>query len=169
MYNTQFKVKYNDIETELLANKNKKQTNLDEECQYSSQDILDICNKLYRDEFLSVFGLEDFDDYKINEIISIIYDKMMTNVKFKEIVDEIAQVCLKDFFLNTEIILREDKEKDKEKEEAIKKQIILATLFSQPLFHITHKCVCQQFELGTIDTDLLVEFKTHFITLLHIS
>jgi hypothetical protein len=147
MYNTKFKVKYNDIEKELMS-----KIDLDKECSYSCRDVLDVCNKLYRDEFLSVFGLEYFETDKINEMISNVYDKMMTNIEFKEIVDNISNFCFKDFFLKKE-----------ENEESIKKQIILTSLFSQNLFFITHKCVCQQIELGTIDKDLLVELKTHSI------
>ena len=147
MYNTKFKVKYNDIEKELLS-----QEDLVKQYNYSSQDIMDICNKLYRDEFLSVFGLEYFENDKINNMIANVYDKMMTNIEFKEIIDNISNFCFKDFFLKKE-----------ENEESIKKQIILTSLFSQNLFFITHKCVCQQIELGTIDKDLLVELKTHSI------
>ena len=147
MYNTKFQVKYNDIEKELMS-----KIELDKECSYSCRDVLDVCNKLYRDEFLSVFGLEYFENDKINNMIANVYDKMMTNIEFKEIIDNISNFCFKDFFLKKE-----------ENEESIKKQIILTTLFSQNLFFITHKCVCQQIELGTIDKDLLVELKTHSI------
>ena len=155
MYNTKFKVKYNDIEKELLS-----QEDLVKQYNYSSQDIMDICNKLYRDEFLSVFGLEYFENDKINEMLTIVYDKMMTNIEFKNIIDDILQFCCKDSFLNTNMLLEEDNE---EKEKEIKKQFVLTSLFSQHLFYITHKCVCQQFEWGTIDKSLLVELKTHSI------
>ena len=147
MYNTKFQVKYNDIEKELMS-----KIELDKECSYSCRDVLDVCNKLYRDEFLSVFGLEYFENDKINNMIANVYDKMMTNIEFKEIIDNISNFCFKDFFLKKE-----------ENEESIKKQIILTSLFSQNLFFITHKCVCQQIELGTIDKYLLVELKTHSI------
>ena len=155
MYNTKFQVKYYNIEKELLSKINVVQY------QYSHQDVLDICNKLYRDELLSVFELEFFEDDKMNEMIKNVYNILMINVEFKKIIDEMLQFCFKDFFL--------DKIEDiplnlkKEKEDSIKKQIILTTLFSQHLFYITHKCICQQLELGTIDNDLLVELKTHSI------
>ena len=155
MYNTKFKVKYNDIEKELLS-----QEDLVKQYNYSSQDIMDICNKLYRDEFLSVFGLEYFENDKINAMITILYDKMMTNMEFKKIIDDILLFCCKDPFLNTNVSL-DDKKDEEEKE--IKKHIILTTLFSQHLFYITHKCICQQIECGTIDKCLLVELKTHSI------
>jgi hypothetical protein len=154
MYNTKFKVKYNDIEKELLS-----QEDLVKQYNYTSQDIMDICNKLYRDEFLSVFGLEYFENDKINEMITIVYDKMMTNMEFKQIIDDILQFCCKEPFLNINMPLK----KEKEEEEEIKKQIIVTTLFSQHLFYITHKCICQQIEWGTIDKCLLTELKTHSI------
>ena len=158
MYNTKFQVKYYNIEKELLS-----KINVVEEYQYqySPQDVFDICNKLYRDELLSVFELEYFEDDKMNEMIKNVYNALMINIEFKKIIDEMLQFCFKDFFL--------DKMEDiplnlkKEKEESIKTQIILTTLFSQHLFYITHKCICQQLELGTIDNDLLVELKTHSI------
>ena len=158
MYNTKFQVKYYNIEKELLSN-----INLVEEYQYqySPQDVLDICNKLYRDELLSVFDLEFFEDDKMNEMIKNVYNTLMINIEFKKIIDEILQFSFKDFFL--------DKMEDfplnlkKEREDTIKKQIILTTLFSQHLFYITHKCICQQLEVGTIDNELLLELKTHSI------
>ena len=93
MYNTKFQVKYNDIEKELMS-----KIELDKECSYSCRDVLDVCNKLYRDEFLSVFGLEYFENDKINNMIANVYDKMMTNIEFKEIIDNISNFCFKDFF-----------------------------------------------------------------------
>ena len=155
MYNTKFQVKYYNIEKELLS-----KINVVEEYQYqySPQDVFDICNKLYRDEFLSVFGLEYFENDNINAMITILYDKMMTNMEFKNIIDDILQFCCKDPFLNTNVPLEEDNE-----EKEIKKQIIVTSLFSQHLFYITHKCICQQIEWGTIDKNLLVELKTHSI------
>ena len=151
MYNTKFKVKYNDIEKELLS-----QEDLVKQYNYSSEDIMDICNKLYRDEFLSVFGLEYFENDKINAMITIVYDKMMTNMEFKQIIDDILHFCCKEPFLNINMPLKEE-------EKEIKKQIVLTTLFSQHLFYITHKCICQQIEFGTIDKCLLTELKTHSI------
>ena len=158
MYNTKFKVKYNDIEKELLS-----QEDLVKQYNYTSQDIMDICNKLYRDEFLSVFGLEYFENDKINSMITIVYDKMMTNMEFNKIIDDILQFCCKDSFLNINVSLEEDNEEKDEEEKEIKKQIIVTSLFSQHLFYITHKCICQQIEWGTIDKNLLTELKTHSI------
>ena len=160
MYNTKFQVKYYNIEKELLS-----KINVVEEYQYqySPQDVFDICNKLYRDELLSVFELEYFEDDKMNEMIKNVYNALMINLEFKKIIDEMLQFCFKDFFLDKMENIPLNLEQEQEQEQSIKKQIILTTLFSQHLFYITHKCICQQLELGTIDNDLLVELKTHSI------
>jgi len=157
MYNTQFKVKYNDIEDELLHKLKFKtpqeyEENSDEEHEYSNQDVIDICNKLYRDELLSVFGVEDLTDNKIDKGMSYVYENMMMNNDFKEIIVEMEKI-LNDTFIKEEEITSE-------KQESLR-QLILITLFSQNIFYITHKCICQQIEVGTIDNELLVELKKH--------
>ena len=151
MYNTQFKVKYNDIKEELthkLKLPEYKETS-DEEYEYTIEDILDICDKLYRDELLSVFDAEDIMDDKVDNGLRYVCDIMMKNEKFKEIIDEITRLYISD-----DVSL--------EQQETMK-QIIIISLFSQQLFHIMHKCICQQLDAGKIDEELLVEFKTHSV------
>lgn len=166
MYNTQFKVKYNDIEEELIhklkvhkftKTPQEYEENSDEEHEYSNQDVIDICNKLYRDELLSVFGVEELADDKIDEGMKYVYDIMMTNDKFKETINEMANLSSEQFLKDEEIT--------SEKQESLR-QLILISLFSQHLFHITHKCVCQQIEVGIIDDELLVELRKHSVDLL---
>ena len=151
MYNTQFKVKYNDIKEELthnLKSSEYKETS-DEEYAYTVNDILDICDKLYRDELLSVFDAEDIMDDKVDNGLRYVYDIMMKNEKFKEIIDEMTRLYISD-----DVSL--------EQQETMK-QIIIISLFSQQLFYIMHKCICQQFDKGEIDETLLVELKTHSV------
>lgn len=160
-YDTHFKVKYNDIEQELinkLTHKTPKEPeeNPDDEYEYSSEDVNDICNKLYRDEFLSVFGAEDIMDDKIDNGMNYVYDIMMKNEKFKQIVDEIIILTLKEINTNQEF--------NSEHHESLK-QLILISLFSQNLFHITHKCICQQIEVGVIDDELIDELIKLFVEL----
>lgn len=167
MYNTQFNVKYNDIEEELISKLNNKLTNTfdkdedkdetldeDNDYEYTHQDVLDICDKLYHDELLSVFNVECITENNIDDIMKYVYDMMNLNTNFKLIIDEITQNCIKEFLQNT----NNETQTIKEKEENIR-QISLIFLFSKDVFYITHKCVCQQINLGVIDTDLLVELK----------
>lgn len=161
-YNTQFKVKYNDIEKELIHKlKNKTpqdyEENSDEEYEYSNQDVLDICNKLYRDELLSVFQAEDVTDNNFEQGINYVYDILLTNNSFKEIIDEMTNYTTNEFDKN--------KTFSHEQHDSLKK-LMLISLFSQNLFHITHKCICQQIEVGIIEEELLVELKKHSVDLL---
>jgi len=163
MYNTGFKVKYNDIETELIDNlknttkcfsENDDNNNDIDQYEYSEQDVLDICSKLYRDEILSVFNIEEFSDEKINSGMKYVYNIMMMNEKFKKLINDLEEIYFREFI--------ENKQNITEKQESIR-EIILMTLFSQHVFYITHKCICQQIELGIIDEELLVELRQNLV------
>lgn len=152
MYNTQFKVKYNDIEQELT---NKMKNTKDDDYEYSMQDVIDICNKLYKDELLSVFGLDEFDDCKFNQCMIHIYDIMMKNDQIKQIILNMEAGIMNEIhFNNTQQI-----------QDSIR-QVILLGLFSQNIFYIFHKCICQQIETGTIDDELIDDLRIHSIDLL---
>jgi hypothetical protein len=160
-YNTKFKVKYNDIEKELI-NKLKHKTleeyekNPDEEYEYDNQDIIDICSKLYRDELLSVFEAEDLVDEKIDKGMIYVYDIMMKNEAFKDIILKMENVFTETFYTN-EQLEEDDPEKINRKESF--KQLCLISFFSQDMFYNMHKCICQQIEVGHIDEELLVELR----------
>jgi hypothetical protein len=144
MYNTSFIVKYNYIQEELLE-KNKKTS------EYDDQDILDVCDKLYRDELCSVFYADDILDDKIDQGYKFVYNKMILNEQFNSIISEMNNILRK-------INITDDFSKE-ESEQYVENDnyefFILLTLFSKDMFYLTHKCICQQFTLGTIDNDLL--------------
>ena len=174
-YDTRFKVKYNDIEQELLfkmknekedkneeEDKNEKEDkneeddknekedkNEEEDYVYSTEDVLDICAKLYRDEFLTVFGADDVMSDKIDNGLKYVYNNMIVNEQFKKILDEMSEIFYNDGH-NKESVY----------------QLVLLSLFSQNVFYITHKCICQQMNTRTIDNDLLVELRNKSILLI---
>ena len=164
IYNTDFKVKYHDIKEELtwkLKNKTQDELELnsDPEYEYSNQDILDICSKLYRDELSSVFYAEDILDDKLDIGIKYISEQMVLNNDFKLIVDEMKLLLL----TNKYGFLSED---EKQYFEANSNLMIMLTLFGEGAFYIFHKCICQQLTLGTIETELLDELKKNTIDIL---
>jgi hypothetical protein len=162
MYDTKFIVRYHDIQEELdliLKKEEEEERGVRgvpvEYDQYSSQDILDICNKLYRDELCSVFYAEDIMDEKIDKGMKTVFDIMLVNPDFKSIIDKMKELLL----------LRESQKLELESGldtvnlesvnlDTINLEILL-TLFSENIFYITHKCICQQITTGHIDTDLL--------------
>ncbi len=161
MYNTDFKVKYHDIKEELTFRfKNKTpeelELNPDPEYEYSNQDILDICDKLYRDELSSVFYADDILDDKLDIGIKYVTEKMLINKDFKLIVEELKELLFMDKYST---LTEEENESFKQKSDLM----IMLTFFTEHRFHIFHKCICQQLTLGTIDTNLLDELKKNTV------
>ena len=153
MYNTDFKVKYHDIKEELLKNKTQNELNSDPEYEYSNQDILDICDKLYRDELCSVFYADNIIDDKIEIGMKYVLEKIILNNDLKLIINEMKNVI---FMMN-----ETDNLSDHEKQYFTQNFdfMLILTLFKEDTFYIFHKCICQQLTLGTIDTNLLDELK----------
>lgn len=140
MYNSKFHVKYFDIEQELLQ---KQQTNILSE--YSKEDIEIICDKLYRDELLSVFYSEGIEEDAIDVNMKYVYQQMTSNAPFDSWLNELNVTAE-----NDSTISKEDC-----------KYILFMTLFSQPFFHLMHKCVQQVLENEdtTIDDELFAALK----------
>jgi hypothetical protein len=160
MYNTNFIVKYQTIENELLE-KIKNHENKDNENNeefYSSDDVLNICSKLYQDELLSVFNAENIYDSKIQNAMQSVISILNKNIEFKEIMF-IATDFMKSIFID------ENSSTNLIKVENIQ-YLITTFLFSQQLFHITHQCICQQMNTNNIDDELLEELKEKTIELL---
>lgn len=161
MYNTQFDVKYNDIETELIEKLNNKETT-----NYNLEDVSDICSKLYRDELMSVFDVHFILDDKLDQGMKNIYKIMIKNEKFKQITDDLINAYLLEFIKTKEceeeeeeVVLTQKQEVKQLEQYQQVRQLVLLILFSQNIFYITHKCICQQMEQGTINDDLLVSLK----------
>jgi hypothetical protein len=158
MYNTNFKVKYYDIEQELLQKMNafKTEAAVDYVCEYTVDDIKVVCDKLYQDELVTVFDAEHILDDKIDEGMKWVLDKMLTNSDFKNIIEDMKKIIgmqhidLEEIGLDANIKISDDEY-----------LYIVANLilFSESLFHITHKCICQQLYNGIIDNYLLEQLK----------
>lgn len=126
-------VKYHQIEEELMAkvrngtlkvedvepDEGEKLDDID-----LAEDIADLCNRLYQDELVSAFGLEQFDEVEITK-------------RTKKLLAKFNPEC----------------------------QSLVANLggeewlFSYPLFHLTHPCICQQENHGTMDETTLLKWK----------
>ena len=181
MYNTDFEVKYYDIEQELIfklknktdisnSNNNEEPDNHsieDEEAQddyeYTSDDIITICDKLYCDELLSVFYAESIFDDKLDKNMQYVLDQLNSNPEFKYIFDETKHLLYLHELDQTKNLTEEQKNIVKDNYD----YVVLLTLFSQTLFYITHKCVCQQLTTGTVDKNLLNELKILTIEVLN--
>jgi len=182
MYNTDFKVKYYDIAKELIVKlKNKPELNNNNEesdnnsleaevevqseadYEYTSEDIITICDKLYRDELLSVFYAESIVDDKLGKNMHYVLEQMNSNPEFKTIFDETKHLLYLHELDQTKHLTEEQKNIVKNNYD----YVVILIVFSQPLFYITHKCICQQLTTGTVETNLLNELKSCTINVLN--
>jgi len=130
----------------------------DEDIEYTMDDVHLICEKLYRDELLSVFEVETINDVNMDAGIKKVIEKMIENPKTKKMLEDIKH-DLVDFssFTGTPTEM-----------ENIRRNadyIIFITLFSQHIFYITHICVCQLFTSNDIDDELVNLLKERMINL----
>jgi hypothetical protein len=145
MYNIDFTVKYKQIEDELIE-KVKQQ----EEKKYTNEDIYNVCEELYRYEFLCAFGfikIEDVNDESIQLKMNEIWLLLKENIQFMEL-----------FHVYKEngpfgVLPMEDDD-------------LFSSMFNYDLFHILHKCICQIIKQQTIDEPLFSECKNHIIQIL---
>lgn len=181
MYNTNFLVKYHDIEEDLINNlkrltSHKQETTSDnnnivivdnefnsskmeneeteetEEFEYDIDDVYLICEKLYRDELLSVFGIETIVDKNLDLEIKRVTEIMINHYKFKQLLETLNNELI-NFYNFTEVSTQVSYVR------VNYENIILTTLFSQPLFYITHKCICQLLTVNDIDDHLISTLK----------
>lgn len=112
-YNVRYKCNYNS--PDIFNNVNIENIEMDEEC--NMREIL------YKQDLLYVFGLEEFDDEKINRCIHEIYEK----IKYTSDLDALLIKMAAWFF-------SEDKE------------VGLMALFSFDYFYLWHPCLCDILE-----------------------
>lgn len=134
MYNTQFIVKYKQIEQELIL---KCETQPSLSLEYSKDDVFGICKELYQHELLSVFTASSIEDINISDCISSIWLLLKTNQEFIKIFEDYRQKYFP--------VYADD--------------IVFTSLFNYDFFFIIHKCVCEEIETGTIEKDTLEQFK----------
>jgi hypothetical protein len=130
----------------------------DEDIEYTMEDVHLICEKLYRDELLSVFEVETINDGNMDAGIKKVIEKLIENPKTKKMLEDIKH-DLVDFssFTGTPTEM-----------ENIRRNadyIIFITLFSQHIFYITHICVCQLYTINDIDDELVNLLKERMINL----
>lgn len=162
LYNIHFKVKYFDIQQELLAKLDGRG-----EGEYTKQDVLDICYKLYTDELCSVFHVENILDKSF--IQEVLQQVLNNSSPFKTIVEDLVTLLLDDFLTN--LLGEEGQEGEEEGEQEGEgegeetdykencQHFVSMLLFSKDVFHITHKCIVQQLSDIPIDEDLLKSLK----------
>jgi hypothetical protein len=142
MYKTNFKVKYYEIQQELIAKHNV------EGC-YTIEDINDVCTKLFIDELTCVFDAESIFDDKIDIGSKYVFEQLCKNEQFVSIVAELIQINKKVY----------ENDENQDDVEDFVKSFIGCSLFTPDMFYFTHQIICQQLTTENIDSSLLESFK----------
>jgi len=160
MYNTQFKVKYSAIETELMMKLNSAITEAGSEhhCEYDATDIKVVCNKLYQDELISVFYAKDVLDDKIDSGMKWVLTKMAENKDFLNIINS-KKTPIYNLYIENE---NEENDLEKNEIDEYLNTVVCLLLFSEQLFYLTHKCICQQLDRQCIESDTLESLEKQF-------
>lgn len=132
-----------------------------EDYKYTRKDITYICEKLYRDELLEVFGAETIDDPKMDEGIKAIFEALIKNEEFKTFLVEMNGLISDPNTAKTETELANLKRNTD--------YLIFITLFSQKMFYLTHRCLCQMLTLGHVEADMMDLLKQRTLKLFQIS
>jgi hypothetical protein len=133
----------------------------DEDYKYNRKDITYICEKLYRDELLEVFGADSIDDPRMDEGIKAIFEALIKNEEFKTFLVEMNGLISDPNTAKTETELANLKRNTD--------YLIFITLFSQKMFYLTHRCLCQMLTLGHVEADMMELLKQRTLKLFQIS
>lgn len=82
---------------------------------------------IYRQELLDIFGLEEFNDHKIDNAIYLLYEKLKYSEEMRKCMLKFAEMAL-----------------------IIEEKIGLMVLFSYDYMYLTHICVSEYIETGKI-------------------
>jgi hypothetical protein len=96
---------------------------------------------LYRVQLLQAFGLERWDDDKINIITNDTFNK----IKYTDIFREIIETANKNKEMTTllTILCNEDNNINQD-------ELVFELLFKYEFFDLTHKCLCEQLRDGRV-------------------
>jgi hypothetical protein len=141
--------------------RNEEEQDEEEEYKYNRKDITYICEKLYRDELLSVFDADSIDDPKMDEGIKAIFEALIKNEEFQTFLQEMNGLLSDPSTAKTETELANLKRNTD--------YLIFITLFSQQTFYLTHKCLCEMLTLGHVTPEMMDQLKRRTLKIFNIS
>jgi hypothetical protein len=130
MYNTKVVCKYNNYIFE----------NLRELEHMTETDKEYFLTDLYREEFLNIFGLEEYDETKINQVLDELYEKIKDCKELKECMLKLASNIM-----------------------SLDEEIGMLFLFSYDYMYLSHICICEFLETGQISQDNISKLKSKIL------
>ena len=122
-----------------------------EDYKYTREDISYICDKLYRDELLSVFDADSLEDPKMDAGIKMVFEHLIKHDEFIQFLEELSPKVM-------------DKSKVKTEQEQFNFKrntdyLIFITMFSHQLFYLTHQCICKMLVNEHVGDELIGDLK----------
>ena len=108
----------------------------EEEDKLSENEKYFVTDSLYRNDVLTIFRLEEFDEEKINNCIREIYEKIKNYDDLKPLLKKLAG-----FFFSEDC------------------ELGILLMFSYDYLEHTHPCMCEFLETGKISVDKLNKLK----------
>jgi hypothetical protein len=128
-YNIEVDVKYKSIEDDLIT---KIMNFPDVDLGYTKEDVLEICDELYKHEMLLVFNVKNISDKKVQHILSELWDKIQSCPEFVKVIkkynEKLCQMNMEQTFI---------------------------LLFNYSYFYNIHKCIVSMYNNLPMEKDLL--------------
>ncbi len=134
-YNYDIEVKYMNIYNDLI-----KKCNTEDNLEYNSEDVINICDDLFRHEILLSFGIDDIDDDKIPKILEQAYDTTNKYIDWNDIAKHINDARIK-------LVVNDDSKN------------LFYLLFSFDYFYLIHKILKECLVNEKINETTLEELK----------
>jgi hypothetical protein len=128
----------------------------DEDYNYTRKDIECICEKLYRDELISVFDAESLEDPKMDAGIKMVFQELLKHEQFGKFFVELSPYIVDNSKAKTEQEIFNYKRNSD--------YLLFIVMFSQQLFYLTHQCICKMLTDGQVEEELMNELKSKLIT-----
>ena len=128
----------------------------DEDYNYTRKDIECICEKLYRDELISVFDAESLEDPKMDAGIKMVFQELLKHEQFSKFFVELSPYIVDNSKAKTEQEIFNYKRNSD--------YLLFIVMFSQQLFYLSHQCICKMLTDGQVEDELMNELKSKLIT-----
>jgi hypothetical protein len=128
----------------------------EEDYNYTRKDIECICEKLYRDELISVFDAESLEDPKMDAGIKMVFQELLKHEQFSKFFVELSPYIVDNSKAKTEQEIFNYKRNSD--------YLLFIVMFSQQLFYLTHQCICKMLTDGQVEEELMNELKSKLIT-----
>jgi hypothetical protein len=125
--------------------------------KYTRQDIIYICEKLYRDELISVFDADSLEDPKMDAGIKMVFEHLIKHDEFSKFLVDLSPHVVDNSKAKTDQELFNYKRNSD--------YLLFITMFSQQLFYLTHQCICKMLVEGHVGDELMNELKSKLITI----